>query len=335
MKFQQALLPLLLIAEFVWLLWCGEIPTNRADVFLRVLWGNLEAVLIHAAPLLVLAIGMTLVLMTAGIDLSVGSMAALVACLMSRFPGGESFWITALPLGLLAAVWLGAFNGTLIAWMDIPPIIATLGTLFFYRGLCYVVLPESKTSNVFNHVPAWGFLPKYQWLGEFPGAVFIAGGVLALAGFWISHSRWRREILMLGGNRIAARYAGIPVDLRLFQVYVIMGGCAFLAALMGTARDGAVSANWQEGLELQVIVAVVLGGTRVDGGFGSLMGSALGVFLVVVLDEGLRTIGQSELQPVMLGLLLILGVKLNTHTWSVFRLRKAPAEETGTPIKSL
>jgi ribose/xylose/arabinose/galactoside ABC-type transport system permease subunit len=312
MTIRQALLPLLLVAEFAWLLWCSEIPLDNFGLFLRVLWGNLEAVLIHAAPLLVLALGMTLVLITAGIDLSVGSMTALIACVMSTFPGGETFWLTAVPVGLLLAVGLGAFNGPLISRMDIPPIIATLGTLFFYRGLCYVVLSEGRTSSVFNQIPAWGLLPNYQWLGEFPGAVLIAGVVLLLVGGWVSWSRWRREILMLGGNRIAARYAGIPSDLRLFQVYAFMGVCAFLAAIIGTAREGAVSANWQEGLELQVIVAVVLGGTRVDGGFGSIPGSIIGVLLVVVLDEGLRMIGQSELQPVMLGLLLILGVKLNT-----------------------
>lgn len=304
MKHRQVLLPTLLALEFGWLLWHSHITWNDPRQSLWDIWGMLEAVLVHAAPLLVLTLGMTLVLITAGIDLSVGSMTALVACIMSTFAGGETFWLTAVPIGLLAAIGMGALNGILIARLDIPPIIATLGTLFFYRGLCYIVLPEGKTSNVFNHVP------HYAWFGEFPGAVLIALVVLGFAGVWISWSRWRREVLMVGGNRIAARYAGISVDGRLFQVYAVTGLCAFLAAIIGTARDGAVSANWQEGLELQVIVAVVLGGTRVDGGFGTLLGSVWGVFLVVVLDEVLRTIGQSERQPLLLGLLLIVGVKL-------------------------
>ncbi len=328
MKLRQALLPMLLALEFAWLLSHSNVPWDDFNRVPRVLWGTLEAVLIHAAPLLVLAVGMTLVLITAGIDLSVGAMTALVACVMSTFGGGESFWLTAVPVGLVVAVGLGAFNGTLIARMDIPPIIATLGTLFFFRGICYIVLPDGESSSVFNRVPAWGFLPKYQWFGEFPGAVLIALAVLVVAGVWISWSRWRREILMLGGNPIAARYAAIPVDRRLFQVYAFMGFCTFLAAVIGTARDGAVSANWQEGLELQVIVAVVLGGTRVDGGFGTLAGSVWGVFLVVVLDEVLRTIGQSEKQPLLLGLLLIVGVKLNTHLFSGIRVRKTQPNPT-------
>ncbi len=309
MKFRQAVLPLLLVAVFAGFLpWSGIRFDSPADFAfgLRLYW---EDVLTQAAPLLVLAFGMTAVLMTAGIDLSVGSMTALIACVMSTFDGGPSFWLTAVPFGLLIAIVLGAFNGTLIARMDIPPIIATLGTLFFYRGLCYVVR-ESQESDVFNNVPAWAGLPEYTWFGEFPGAIVTACGLLLAAGAWFYWSRWRREILMIGGNRIAARYAGIRVDLRLFQVYGLMGMCAFVAAILGTAREGSVSASWQMGLELQVIVAVVLGGTRVDGGFGSVWGSIVGVLLVTVLDEGLRMIEQSDLQPVMLGLLLILGVRL-------------------------
>lgn len=312
MKFRQALLPLMVAVEFACFLPFSGTRFDSFVNFTRGLWGNLEAVLIHAAPLLVLALGMTVVLITAGIDLSAGSLTALVACVMSTFAEGPEFWYTAVPVGLLIAVLLGGFNGFLIAKMDIPPIIATLGTLFFYRGLCFVVLPGSTNSTVFNRVPAWGPLPEYTWFGEFPGAVILAAITLGLVGLWFSWSRWRREVLMLGGNRIAARYAGIPVDFRLLQVYTLMGLCAFLAAVMGTAREGSVNADWQQGLEMQVIVSVVLGGTRVDGGFGSVWGSVWGVLLVVVLDDGLRMIGQSELQPVLLGLLLLIGVKLNS-----------------------
>lgn len=316
MKFRPVILPLLLAIEFACFLPFSGTRFDTFANFSRDLWANLEALLVHAAPLLVLALGMTVVLITAGIDLSVGSMTALIACAMSTFAGDANFWLTAVPLGLLLAVGLGTFNGLLVAKMDVPPIIATLGTLFFYRGLCYVVLPDGETSNVFGQVPASGILPRYTWFGEFPGAVILAGLVVATFGLWFFWSRWRREVLMLGGNRVAARYAGIRVDFRLWQVYTLMGLCAFLAALMGTAREGAVTANWQEGLELQVIVSVVLGGTRVDGGFGSIWGSVVGVFLVVVLDEGLRMVGHSEIQPVMLGLLLLLGVKLNSNLFA-------------------
>ncbi len=128
---------------------------------------------------------------------------------------------------------------------------------------------------------------------------------------------------MLGGNRVAARYAGIPVTRRLYEVYGLMGVMAFLAALCFTARNSSVSASSLTGLELHVIVAVVLGGTRVQGGAGSLLGSFLGVLMIAVLDEGLRGASAwgdkhlpfkiSHLEYVMLGTLLVAGVWLNTR----------------------
>ena len=137
------------------------------------------------------------------------------------------------------------------------------------------------------------------------------------------HARWRQEILTLGGNRAAARYAGIPVPRRQIQAYGLMGVLAFLAAMTFTARNGSVNAGVLAGLELQVIVAVVLGGTRVQGGVGSLGGTFLGVLIIAVLDEGLRSSvawGErylpfkiSHLQYILLGGLLVFGVWLNTR----------------------
>lgn len=128
---------------------------------------------------------------------------------------------------------------------------------------------------------------------------------------------------MLGGNRVAARYAGIPVTRRLCEVYALMGLLAFFAALCFTARNSSVSASSLTGLELQVIVAVVLGGTRVQGGGGSLVGTFFGVVIIAVMDEGLRGAAVwgdqhlpfkiSHLQYLLLGALLVTGVWLNTR----------------------
>jgi ribose/xylose/arabinose/galactoside ABC-type transport system permease subunit len=259
---------------------------------------------------------MTLVLMTAGIDLSVGSMVALVSCVMASSRGDASFWWTAVPLGLALAFLLGLTNGALIAGLDIPPIIATLGTMIFYRGLCFVVMGDLEKAP-FVAVPA------YEWLGQFPGTCVLVGAVFLAAGWCFQRSRWRRELLMLGGNPIAARYAGIPVTRRICQVYALMGVLAFLAAISFTARNSSVSASSLSGLELRVIVAVVLGGTRVQGGAGSLAGSFFGVLIIAVMDEGLRGAavwgGQhlpfkiSHLQYLWLGMLLVTGVWLNTR----------------------
>lgn len=267
----------------------------------------------QAAPLLILVFGMTIILMTAGIDLSVGAMVAFIACVMSMFDGGPQFWYTALPVGLLVGLGLGLFNGLLISRFDVPPIIATLGTLFFYRGLAEIVMRGQERGS-------FAEVPGYEWFGSPQGALVLVGILFLLGGAYFVRSRWRREILMIGGNRVAARYAGIPVDWRLLQVYTLMGLLAFIAAVSYTARNASVTASALSGLELHVIVATVLGGTRVTGGHGTLSGSVIGVFLVEVLNEGLRGMqfhwgdrlpfDVRHLDYMLLGALLLVGVWL-------------------------
>lgn len=267
----------------------------------------------QASPLLVLSVGMTFILMTGGIDLSVGSMVALIACVMSTFEGSMSFWWQAVPIGLLLGLGLGAFNGTLIAKLDVPPIITTLGTLFFFRGLCNVVMKGSENAPFYD-------VPGYEFLQTVPGLLMVVLPVCFGGSYAFYHSRWRRELLMIGGNRIAARYAGIPVGWRLLQTYTLMGFLAFLAALFLTSSNSSVNASAFSGMELQVIVAVVLGGTRVEGGMGTVINSLLGVLMISLLDEGLRGAGGmnlelpfeiSHLRFLLLGMLLVGGVWLN------------------------
>jgi ribose/xylose/arabinose/galactoside ABC-type transport system permease subunit len=245
-------------------------------------------------------------------------MTALVACGMSTFAAGSQFWWTAVPAGLAIGGGLGLFNGILVALLDVPPIIATLGTLFFYRGLCDTVLKGSKYNPFFD-------VPGYERLGELTGSLILIGCVLILGGGWFRWSRWRREILLIGGNRVAARYAAIPVNRQLIELFTLSGILSFIAAVCFTAHDGSASAASYVGLELQVIVAVVLGGTSVNGGRGSVAGSIIGVFLVAVLAEGLRAGSAvswiqeklpfkfSHLSFILLGALLMCGVWLNTH----------------------
>lgn len=273
-------------------------------------------ILAQSAPVLLLAFGMTLVLMTAGIDLSAASMVALIACVMSSFDPGIGFWWTAVPVGLVLGLLLGLTNGLLIARLDIPPIIATLGTMILYRGLCFVVMGDLEKAPFLD-------VPGYEWFGQFLGAVFVIAMIYLAAGSYLNGSRWLREILMIGGNRVAARYAGVPVTRRLCEVYAVAGFMAFLAALCFTARNSSVSGSSLTGLELHVIVAVVLGGTRVQGGAGTWIGSFLGVLILSVLDEGLRGASVwgekhlpfkiSHIEFLVLGVLLAAGVWMNTR----------------------
>lgn len=303
---RHLILPVILILEFLYFApECG-VKYETWSEFQETFRWFCEDVIRQTAPLLILSLGMTMVLMTAGIDLSVASSMALVACVMSTFDNPETFWQIAVPLGLLVGLSCGYFNGFLIARLDIPPIIATLGTLFFYRGLCNTIMKGDENAPFYQ-------VSGYPWLGEIQGVLMIIGIVFVIGGIYFQKSRWRREILMIGGNRVAARYSGIPVHIRLKQVYTIVGLLAFLAALCATAKEGSVTASSYMGLELQVIVAVVLGGTRVDGGFGTIIGSIWGVFIIAVLQEGLRGISMTSLEPILLGVLLVCGVWVNTH----------------------
>ncbi len=305
------ILLLLLLLEIATFTFLSGVRFDSAGDFTAYFQSYLGDLITQSTPTLLLAFGMTLVLITAGIDLSVGSMVALVGCIMASFPGNTEFWWTAVPLGLLTGLTLGFLNGALVAWLDVPPIITTLGTMIFYRGLCFVVMGDLEKAPFIT-------VPGYEWLGIFSGVIVMLGLLYLIGGPYVYHSRWLRELFMMGGNRIAARYAGIPVQRRTLQVYTLIGFLGFLAALSFTARNSSISAGSLQGFELQVIVAVVLGGTRVQGGSGTLLGAFLGVMLIAVLEEGLRGASIwgdtylpfeiSHLEYIFLGALLLIGV---------------------------
>jgi len=315
---RRFLLPILLLVEMAVLAPLSGVRFDSFENFSQTAGWYFNDLIIGAAPILVLSFGMTAILMSGGIDLSVGSMTALVACVMATFEPGPHFWMTAIPVGLAVGAGLGLFNGLLVTAFDVPPIITTLGTLFFYRGLCDVVLKGTKPSPFID-------VPGYSRLGELTGVLLLVGIILVVGGGWFRGSRWRKEVLMIGGNRVAARYAAIRVNRRLIELYTLSGILAFVAAVCFTAHDGSASAASYSGLELQVIVAVVLGGTSVIGGSGSVLSSIIGVFLVAVLAEGLRAGGSvfwiqerlpfkfNNLRFVLLGTLLLIGVWINTH----------------------
>ena len=283
--------------------------TGSLAAYFQQYFGDLLA---QSAPILLLAAGMTLVLMTAGIDLSVGSMVALIACVMSSFKAGGAFWWTAVPVGLALGLGLGLANGLLIALLNIPPIIATLGTMILFRGLCFVVMGDLEKAPFVD-------VPGYEWLGRFSGALILIALVFVIGGSWFEKSRWRREILMLGGNRVAARYAGIPATGG-FAKSMASWACWHSWRRLLYRTEQFVSASSLTGLELHVIVAVVLGGTGSKAA-RSLFGSLMGVFMIAVLDEGLRGASSwgdkylpfkiSHLEYLLLGTLLVAGVWLN------------------------
>lgn len=310
---RHAVLALLLVAELALFAWLEARQLRGAPFSAEMLGEYLRNLLVQSAPLLCIALGMTLVLATAGIDLSAGAMSALVAAVMARCTPGDSFWLVALPVGLAAGLLFGATNGLLVARCDLPPIIATLGTMVLYRGLCYVTLGDREWATFVD-------VPGYRQLAS-GGNVLV--GVILLYGFaawYLNRSRWLAEVRMLGGNHVAARYAGIRVERRTVEVYAAMGVMAWLASLATTSRNLAIAPSSLIDLELQAVVAVVLGGTRVQGGSHTFLGTLLAALLLAVLDEGLRGVDSSSLpfkishtRYLLTGALLLVGVWLNMH----------------------
>ena len=252
-----------------------------------------------------LALAMTPVIVSGGIDLSVGSLLGLSAVLFGKMwrDGGLPIAAAALcTLGVGAAA--GSLNALLITRLRIPALIVTLGTFSLFRGLA-----EGLTAGVDNFT---GFPENFLFLGqgylggEIPAQMPIF--VVIAAGMWLLLERTTvgRGLYAIGFSPEGARHAGIPVERRLSLVYVLSGTLAALAAILYVARLGQAKADAGTGYELMAITAVVLGGTSIFGGRGHVLGTLLGLFAIAVLQNGLRLADlPAELAGILVGLLLI------------------------------
>ena len=239
----------------------------------------------HSVEIGLLALVMTPVILTGGIDLSVGSLMGLCAILFGKLwrDGGLPVWLAAgcaLGFGLLG----GGLNASLIAWLRLPPLIVTLGTFSLFRGLAEAITHGVDTFT--NFPDTFLFLGQERWLGvpaQAPAFLAVALGVWLM----VHHTVLGRSFRAIGFAPEGARYAGIPVERRVALVYVLSGFVAGLAAVIYTARLGQAKADAGTGYELYAITAVVLGGTSIFGGTGTVPGTILGVAAIAVLNNGL------------------------------------------------
>src|SRR6266550_7494356 len=259
-----------------------------------------------------LALALTPIIITGGIDLSVGSMMGLAAVVM----GG--LWRDAhLPLAMAigAALMLGllggALNAVMITRLKFPPLIVTLGTFSLFRGMA-----EGLTRGIENYS---GFPASFLFLGQgyvggvIPTQLFVL--LVAIAGFawWLHWSGYGRSLYAIGYSAEGARYAGIPVARRLGFVYLLSGLAASLAAVIYVAHLGQAKSDAGTGYELMAITAVVLGGASIFGGRGTVLGTMLGLFGIVILQNGLRLSGQpAELAGILTGVLLVATILLDS-----------------------
>jgi rhamnose transport system substrate-binding protein len=273
----------------------------------------------------VIALAMTPVIISGGIDLSVGSVMALAAVV---FGGLAKVVGIPWPLAAGAALGVGLFggwlNGELIARLAIPPLIVTLGTLSLFRGIA-----EGVTAGAANYT---GFSPGFLAIGQgriglLPAqAVFL---IVAAAFFYVLQHRSTigRSLSAIGYSPEGAAYAGIPVQRRLREVYLLSGFCAAVASVIYVARVGQAKADAGIGYELTAITAVVLGGTSIFGGRGSIMGTLLGLIALALLDNGLRLADSSaELAGILKGVLLLLAI--GADRWRA--VMPAPSRSRGT-----
>ena len=258
-----------------------------------------------------LALALTPIIITGGIDLSVGSMMGLAAVVLG------ALWRDAgLPLPVAASVALavgalgGGLNALLITRLNFPPLIVTLGTFSLFRGVA-----EGLTGGVENYS---GFPQGFLFLGQgyvggvIPTQLFIL--IAAIAGYWwwLQRTSAGRSLYAIGFSAEGARYAGLPVGRRLGAVYVLSGLAASLAAVIYVAHLGQAKSDAGTGYELMAITAVVLGGASIFGGRGTVLGTVLGLFAIVILQNGLRLSGQpAELAGILTGALLVATILLD------------------------
>jgi ribose/xylose/arabinose/galactoside ABC-type transport system permease subunit len=274
-----------------------------SDRFLSV--NNALIVMQQSAVLLVAAVAMTFVIVSGSIDLSVGSIVAVSALAAASL--SSSFGAFAIVPAMLVGLACGAINGALFAYGKIPSFIVTLGTLVIFRG---VVLLFTKGAPV--SISDAEFLGFYagRTLGM-PNTVLIALAVTGLAALIFNQTVFGREVRAVGGGERVALLSGINVARVKFGVFLLCGLLGGIAGLLQSARTMAATAQLAQGLELDVIAAVVVGGTPLTGGMGRIRGTILGVLIIAILSNGMNMTGINPyLQNIVKGVVLILAVFL-------------------------
>jgi ribose/xylose/arabinose/galactoside ABC-type transport system permease subunit len=261
----------------------------------------------------IVAMGMTAVIVSGGIDLSVGSMMALCGMIagmvMTRdgaiVPTAGLMWLGTLA-GLVTGLFCGLLNGALITKLNLPPFIVTLGTMSAFRGISYVM-----------HHSAMYDVPSYTFLGQgnlagIPVNVLIFALIVAAAFFLLRYTPLGRYTYAIGSNREAAFHAGVNVDRNLIAVYALTGLFVGLAAMIATSRTVSAQPTAGISLELDIIAAVVIGGASLSGGRGTVVGTVIGTLLISFLRNGLTLLGIStNIQLVVIGAIIIAAVALD------------------------
>ena len=286
---------------------------------------NLVNVIRQVSAIGIIGVGMTFVIITLGIDLSVGSilgLSAVVAASLVQVPGGALVKFEGIDLpvivGVLAGLGVGALagfiNGVLIAKFRLAPFIATLGMMSIARGLAYIYTGDGR--------PFSDLKPEYNYLGQgylfadpakpmsgIPLPVVLFIGVALIATFVLSYTKFGRYVYAIGGNEVAARVSGIRIPRVTIIIYTISGLLAGLAGILWSARTGSGNSTLGTGIELDAITAVIVGGTSFKGGIGKIWGTVVGALLIGTINNGLDLLNVSPFwQIVVKGCIIIIAI---------------------------
>ena len=281
--------------------------TLRAPSFLTV--DNFKDILLNISILTIVALAQTMVIITHGIDLSVSSMIGLVGMMVAFVvkQNPEMPVLLSVMLGMALGAVLGSFNGLIITYGNVPPIIATLGTLSVYRGLVFFY-SQGTWINSFELPAAFKLLSKGTPLG-LPNMVIIALIVAGLVYYFLNYTRTGRDIYAVGSNPEAAQYSGIRKQRIIFLVYLLSGLLSGLAAGLWVSRFESAQTNTALGVELQTVAASVVGGVSISGGVGTVPGVMLGALLLGIIQNALTLIRISPFwQLAAQGLLILIAV---------------------------
>ncbi|MDU2148105.1 MAG: ribose ABC transporter permease [Paeniclostridium sordellii] len=274
-------------------------------------FGNITNILRQISIVGISTVAMTMVIITGGIDLSVGSMLALSSILLAKMlTSGVSMYI-AIPITLVVGILMGLINGFLINKIKISPLISTLGTMTIYRGITYIIT---------GGLPVYGFPKGFSFIGQgyigkIPVPIFILTGVY-IVGFVILYlTKFGTYVYGIGGSEKASILSGIKVNLVRYKVYAISGFLSALAGVISLSRINSGVPNSGTGFELDVVTAVVLGGVSVSGGYGKLSGVIIGCLIIGILSNGMILLNIGEYyQMVVKGLVLLVAVGIDNFS---------------------
>jgi len=259
---------------------------------------------------LIVAVGMTFVLLSAGLDLSVGSIIGLSGIVTGWALVAQWPVIPAIALGLAAGTLVGLLNGTIIIKFGIPPLIVTLGTMYIARGFVYVISQGR---------PFYPFPDSFKVLGQgvflrIPISVYLALA-LSILGHWVLRNTvFGRSVFALGGNEEASRTAGIPTNRVKLGIYAVSAFTASITGLLMASRLSSSQAGAGTGWEMTVIASVIIGGTSLFGGSGSILGTAIGAAIMTVLTNAMVLMRVSVFwQKIVVGVIIIVAVGIDTH----------------------